>query len=262
MSGCCLNREARKSYFHYNTSIPQRDHEVRWTLTPDFVGTHWWYSEGLTRLSGWCDTSIPDSRWIFGPPIFLTPRLSLIALGMEAGLTGEGDNTWFFWYTPGWKKKKKSTFRTKCLCMWLEVCVCACVMGLNVFIDTWNSLMVCQTGDKTRAKISRNLCLIMELHLSLRCYTWWWISSLHTHTQLAGFPICYVLKVGVILTWIKRSRCNVYLQDNWIRMTTPNWSDSRGRWTNRDVCVVRGSRCIKVSLGAGGVSIVVTLFLC
>lgn len=209
MSGCCLNREARKSYFHYNTSIPQRDHEVRWTLTPDFVGTHWWYSEGLTRLSGWCDTSIPDSRWIFGPPIFLTPRLSLIALGMEAGLTGEGDNTWFFWYTPGWKKKKKSTFRTKCLCMWLEVCVCACVMGLNVFIDTWNSLMVCQTGDKTRAKISRNLCLIMELHLSL-CDVIHDddILPAHTHTHTA-------CRVPNMLCTKSRSHfnLNVYLQD-------------------------------------------------
>lgn len=46
-----LNLAAPNSYFHYNRSIPEGGHKVRWTLTPGFVGADWWYSQGLTRLS-------------------------------------------------------------------------------------------------------------------------------------------------------------------------------------------------------------------
>lgn len=93
MSGFYLNHEAPKSYFHYNRSIPQRGHEVRWTLTPGFVA----HTDDTPRAWPGCQGDVTPPFQIgshFGARVS-DSTVSLIALGRKVGLTGECDNTWF-----------------------------------------------------------------------------------------------------------------------------------------------------------------------
>lgn len=78
-SGFCLNHAAPKSYFHYNGSILLR----AWcgmNSDPRFVGANWWYSKGLTWLSQWSNTSIPDR-----PPFW--------SQTLDSGVRGESRNS-------------------------------------------------------------------------------------------------------------------------------------------------------------------------
>lgn len=129
MSGCCLNHEAPKSYFHHNRSIPQRGHKVRRTLTPGFVA----HTDDTPWAWPGCQGDVTPPFQI-GSHFRARLSVSLIAWGWKVGLTGECDNTWFSGIPLAKSVKSEDELQCSCHCIYV-VCVCVraclCVNFLN-----------------------------------------------------------------------------------------------------------------------------------
>lgn len=113
-----IEQKKKKSYFHYNRSIPQRGHEVRWTLTPGIVA----HTDDTPRAGPGCqgDVTPPFQRGShFGARVSVT----LIVLGRKVGLAGERDNTWFSVTALG-RDCLKDKVQRPCQCMCAKVCEC------------------------------------------------------------------------------------------------------------------------------------------
>lgn len=80
--------------------------------------THWWYSEGWTWLSGWCDTSIPERQPFWGQGF-----CDINCSREESGTRRKCDNTWFS-VIPLGKDCLKDKVQRPCQCMCAKVCEC------------------------------------------------------------------------------------------------------------------------------------------